>query len=155
MKHPSWQSEILGLWEVLRTDTYIVLLFPMFFASNWFYTYHFSVVNLAKFNIRTRSLNNTLYWTSQMIAALIIGFALDIKTIRRSIKAKAAFGLLFVLVMVIWGGGYAWQKKFNRAETSADGYVKLDWTSSGFIGPMFLYMFYGMFDGKLIGNPRV
>lgn len=30
MKHPTWQSEILGLWEVLRSDSYIVLLFPLF-----------------------------------------------------------------------------------------------------------------------------
>lgn len=149
MMHPSWQSEILGLWEVLRTDTYIVLLFPMFFASNWFYTYHFSVYNLAKFNVRTRALNNVLYWTSQMIAAIIIGFALDIKTVRRSIKAKAALAGLFVLTMVIWGGGYAWQKQFTRAETSPKDYVKMDWTSSGYIGPMFLYMFYGLFDGEL------
>ena len=148
MKHPSWQSEIWGLWEVLRTDTYIVLLFPMFFASNWFYTYHFADFNLAKFNIRTRALNNTLYWTSQMIAGIIVGFALDIKTVRRSTKAKAALAVLFVLTMAIWGGGYAWQKQYTRAETSAKDYVKLDWTSSGFIGPMFLYIFYGLFDGE-------
>lgn len=146
MKNPTWQSEFLGLWEVLRTDTYILLLFPMFFASNWFYTYHFNVVNLAKFNVRTRALNSTLYWTSQIIAALILGFALDIKAVRRTTKAKAALGVLFVLVMVIWGGGYAWQKQYTRAETSPKDYVKLDWTSSGYVGGMFLYMFYGFFD---------
>jgi hypothetical protein len=61
MKHPTWQSEIFGLWELLRSDSYVVLLFPMFFASNWFYTYQFNDVNLARFNIRTRALNNTLY----------------------------------------------------------------------------------------------
>ncbi len=42
MKNPSWQSELLGLWETLRTDTWVVFLFPMFFASNWFYTYQFN-----------------------------------------------------------------------------------------------------------------
>ena len=147
MKHPSWRSEFLGLWEVLRTDTYILLLFPMFFASNWFYTYHFSAVNLTKFNVRTRALNGTLYWTSQIIAALIFGNALDIKSVRRSTKARAALGVLFVLTMAIWGGGYAWQKQYTRAETSAKDYIKLDWTSSGYVGPMFLYMFYGFFDG--------
>ena len=29
MKHPTWQSEVFGLWEVLRSDSYIILLFPM------------------------------------------------------------------------------------------------------------------------------
>lgn len=38
-QHPSWKKEFLGLWIALRTDPWIVLLFPMFFASNWFYTW--------------------------------------------------------------------------------------------------------------------
>lgn len=152
MKHPTWQSEFLGLWEVLRTDTYILLLFPMFFASNWFYTYHFSAYNLPMFNVRTRALNNTLYWSSQIISALIVGFALDIKAVRRTTKAKGALATLFVLTMVIWGGGYAWQKQYTRAETSPKDYVKMDWTSSGYVGPMFLYMFYGFFDGSSISK---
>jgi hypothetical protein len=55
MKHPTWKTEILGLVETLWSDPYIVLLFPMFFASNWFYTYQFQDVNLARFNVRTRA----------------------------------------------------------------------------------------------------
>lgn len=152
MKHPTWKSEFLGLWQVLRSDPYIILLFPMFLASNWFYTYQPTVVNFAKFNVRTRSLNSTLYWSSQIIAALVFGYFLDLKSFRRTTKAKAALAVLFVLTMTIWGGGYAWQKQYTRADTDskavAAGYVKLDWTSSGFVGPMFLYIFYGFFDGE-------
>jgi hypothetical protein len=29
MQHPSWQSELAGLWKVLRTDYFIVLFFPV------------------------------------------------------------------------------------------------------------------------------
>lgn len=29
MKHPSWKSEFLGLWELIRTDYFVVLLFPV------------------------------------------------------------------------------------------------------------------------------
>lgn len=152
MKHPTWKSEFLGLWQVLRSDPYIILLFPMFLASNWFNTYQPTVVNFAKFNVRTRSLNSTLYWSSQIIAALVFGYFLDLKSFRRTTKAKAALAVLFVLTMTIWGGGYAWQKQYTRADTDskavAAGYVKLDWTSSGFVGPMFLYIFYGFFDGE-------
>jgi hypothetical protein len=36
---PSWKTEIYGLYVALRTDPLIVLLFPMFLASNWFYTW--------------------------------------------------------------------------------------------------------------------
>ena len=146
MKNPSWKSEILGLFQVIVSDWYILFLFPMFFASNWFYTYHFQDVNLAKFNIRTRALNSVLYYLSQILGAWIFGFMLDTTYFRRSTRAKIAVGALFVLTFVIWGGGYDFQKQYNREEVTADDYVKLDFTDSGYIGPMFLYMFYGFYD---------
>lgn len=148
MKHPSWKSEIMGLYEVFLTDPWVVFLFPMFLASNWFYSYHFNGVNGAKFNVRTRALNGVLYWLSQMIGAFVFGYSLDSKSIRRSIRAKAALIALFAITLAIWGGGYKWQTGYTRAETSPKTYVKLDWTSKGYVGPMFLYMFYGFYDGK-------
>ncbi|KAK3172048.1 hypothetical protein OEA41_004132 [Lepraria neglecta] len=146
MKHPSWRSEFLGLWEVLQTDIWIVFLFPMFIASNWFYSYQFNGFNGAKFNIRTRALNNVLYWTSQIIGAYVFGYMLDIRSLGRTMRAKLAWGMMFLLTMVVWGGGYAWQKGYTRAETSLKTYVKDDWTTHGYVGPMFLYMFYGFYD---------
>ncbi|KAI9800960.1 MAG: hypothetical protein M1833_003097 [Piccolia ochrophora] len=148
MKNPTWSSEILGLYEVLRTDTYIIALFPLFFSSNWFYTYHFNAVNLAKFTIRTRALNNLLYWLSQIIGAYAFGYALDTRSIRRSIRARAALSALFVITMIIWGGGYAYQRQYTRDETTPETYVKDDWTTSGYVGPMVLYMFYGFYDAS-------
>lgn len=38
-RHPSWKTEFKGLYLALRDDPAIVFLFPMFFASNWFYTW--------------------------------------------------------------------------------------------------------------------
>lgn len=151
MKHPSWRSEFLGLYETFRTDPWVVLLFPMFFASNWFYPYQFNSVNAAKFNIRTRALNNILYWTSQIIGAYIFGYILDLKNVRRSMRAKGLWVALCIMTMAVWGGGYAWQKKYTRAQTSADGFVPMDWVDNGYVGPMFLYMFYGFYDGKSNG----
>ena len=109
MQHPSWKSEFLGLWETLISDPWIVLLWPMFFASNWFYTYHFSDVNLAQFNTRTRALNNTLYWTSQIFGAATFGLALDSKRLSRPMRAKIAWVALFVITMAIWGGGRSFE----------------------------------------------
>ena len=37
--HPSWKKEFMGLWHTLATDPKILLLVPMFVASNWFYTW--------------------------------------------------------------------------------------------------------------------
>jgi len=155
MKNPTWKSEFIGMYEVFRTDTYIVLLFPMFFASNWFYTYHFNGVNLGYFNTRTRALNNVLYYLMQIVAAYVFGYALDIQSVRRTRRAAGAWIVLFVLTMVIWGGGYEFQRGYTRAQTSAgsatpndpsDDYVKKDFDDSGYVGPMFLYMFYGFYD---------
>jgi len=129
-------------------------MFPMFFASNWFYTYHFNDYNGAVFNTRTTALNDVLYYLMQIVGAYIFGYALDRQNIRRSVRAKVCWGVLLVLTMVIWGGGYQFQKGYNRAEVEAaaltppgpNAYPVMDWTEGRYIGPMFLYMFYGFYD---------
>lgn len=107
MKHPTAASELLGVWQTLVNDPWIVLLWPMFFASNWFYTYQFNDVNLAQFNTRTRALNNVLYWSAQIVGAIIFGTFLDTKHLRRTTRAKAGWAALFVLTMVIWVRHYS------------------------------------------------
>ncbi|RYO56103.1 UNC93-like protein [Alternaria tenuissima] len=142
MQHPTWQSEIFGLWETLRTDPYIILLFPMFFASNWFYTYQFNDVNYARFNVRTRALNNTLYWLAQIFGAVVFGFALDFPNVRRTTRAKIAWVTMLVLTFAVWGGGYVFQRQYSRDDNS----LHYDWTHDGYGGPMVLYMSYGFYD---------
>lgn len=58
-------------FETLKFEPFIVLLFTMFWSSNWFYTYQFNAINGAHFDTRTKSLNGLLYWLSQIIAAVI------------------------------------------------------------------------------------
>lgn len=140
--NPTWKSEFIGLFELLKIDPHIVLLFPFFFTSNWFYTYQFAEFNGAKFNIRTRSLNSLLYWASQIVGAMTWGLVLDWERWSRKVRAKYYHCALFVLTMAIWGGGYAFQKTYTREDPGE----LLDWTDRGYIGPMFLYMFYGIFD---------
>lgn len=148
MKNPSWQSEFRGLWDTLLAAPWIVLLFPMFFASNIFYTYQQNGLNGATYNPRTRALNSLLYWLAQIFGAVIFGFALDFSKVSRSTRARASFAVLFALTFVVWGGGYAWQKKQPLRSESKLIVNKLDWTAGGelYIGPMFLYIFYGFYD---------
>jgi hypothetical protein len=152
MKNPSWQTEIVGLWETLRSEPYILLMFPMFFASNIFYTYQENDMNNLYFNPRTRCLNGLLYWLAQIFGASLFGFCLDIASVRRSVRAKVSFIVLCVFTFAIWGGGYAWQSKqpsrAYMAAHSGDTSILVDWTDGGklFIGPMFLYFFFGFFD---------
>ncbi|KAL9049163.1 MAG: hypothetical protein Q9162_007359 [Coniocarpon cinnabarinum] len=146
MVHPSWATEMRGLVRTLVEDWYIIGLFPMFWASNWFYTYQFNGVNAAYFSVRTRALNSILYWTSQMIGATVFGYSLDYQGLSRPLKAKICWGALMVLTLAIWGGGYDFEKRFTRTDAASDDFVVKDWTSTGYVGPMFLYMFYGFFD---------
>jgi MFS family permease len=152
MKSPSWKTEFIGLWATIFQDPYIMLLFPMFFASNIFYTYQQNGFNGAHFNARGKSLNNVLYWLAQIFGAIIFGYALDYKGLRRSLRAKLSLVVLFTLTFIIWGGGYAWQaKQVDRHTTELESWQAdnlWDWTSGGerFVGPMFLYIFYGFYD---------
>lgn len=68
-------------------------------------------------------------------------------------RAKIIWGVLLVITFAIWGGGYAFEKTYTRAETSSKSYVKGDFKDSGYIGPMFLYMFYGFYDGTSTPDP--
>ena len=37
--HPSWKTEFVSLFVALKEDPWILSLFPMFFASNYFFTW--------------------------------------------------------------------------------------------------------------------
>jgi uncharacterized membrane protein YeaQ/YmgE (transglycosylase-associated protein family) len=38
-RQPTWKTEFVGLYKILATDPWVVLLFPFFLSSNWFYSY--------------------------------------------------------------------------------------------------------------------
>ncbi|TWU71395.1 DUF895 domain membrane protein [Metarhizium rileyi] len=148
-KNPSWQSELLGLWETLRFEPLVILLFPMFFSSNWFYVYQQNGVNSARFTTRTKALNSLLYYLAQIIAAWITGVLVDVQGVRRSVRARITWVVLLVFTFALWGGGYAYQKGYTRESVNVDlnpDYKPTDWTSPGYVGPMFLYIFYGFYD---------
>ncbi|CEJ56780.1 hypothetical protein PEBR_08398 [Penicillium brasilianum] len=148
MKNPTWKTELYGLYDTLKNEPFVILLFPMFWSSNWFYTYQGNAINVAYFNTRTRALNSFLYWFAQIVAASIIGPLLDMTYFRRTVRARSAWAILFILTMVIWGGGWAWQKNYTRESVDPEttGFQHWDWTHPGYVGPMFLYFFYGFYD---------
>jgi len=118
----------------------------MFLASNWFYTYQFNDFNLARFNVRTRSLNNVIYWTMQILGSFMFGFALDWERFSRPLRARVGWVMLFLLTLAIWGGGLKYQIGFTRADVPATADERLDWTSAGY-GKLFaLYIFWGFYD---------
>ncbi|TAQ86480.1 hypothetical protein B7494_g5192 [Chlorociboria aeruginascens] len=142
----SWWREIQSLLYLLKTDTYIITLFPMFFVSNYYYPYQFNDINLATFNIRTRALNNSLYWAMQIPGSLLVGYLLDLRNISRRLKAKVAFFSILLLTLGTRGGGYAWQRNYTRKEIALPSFQPLDFKDSNYGGPLVLFMSYGLFD---------
>ncbi|PPR06455.1 hypothetical protein CVT24_002616 [Panaeolus cyanescens] len=145
VRHPSWKSEFHGLWITLITDPLIVLLFPMFFASNWFYTWQFNEFNDALFNIRARSLNNLVYWLAQMIGATAMGMLLDRSSIPRRARAFSGWIVLFLMVFVVHVWAFFYQKQYTRASIPQDA-TKLDIFDRGYVGRIMFYICCGLLD---------
>ena len=75
---------------------------------NCLHNSEFNDYNAALFNIRARSLNNLVYWVSQILGSVSIGLLLDQHQFRRRARAFAAWSILltFVLIVHIWAFFY-------------------------------------------------
>lgn len=150
-RNPTWKAEIYGLYLTLRTDPMIVLLFPMFLASNWFYTWQFNEFNGAIFNIRARSLNNLVYYLAQIVGSGLMGLLLDRDKLSRRFRAFMGWGILFVMVFIVHIWGYFYQKNYNR-ETYTDGtpgstgIPRIDIYDKEYVGKVWFYIFCGLLD---------
>ncbi|KAF8341708.1 major facilitator superfamily domain-containing protein [Amanita rubescens] len=146
-RHPSWKVEFYGLWVTLKTDPMILLLFPMFFASNWFYTWQFNEYNDAVFNIRARSLNNVVYWIAQIMGSIIIGFILDQRCISRRVRAFTGWSILVVMVFTVHIWAYLTQIDYTRQSAlNVPDAEKVDIFSPGYGIKIVFYIFCGFLD---------
>jgi hypothetical protein len=70
----------------------------------------FNEYNDALFNIRARSLNNLVYWLSQIVGSISIGFLLDQRAISRRVRAFSGWAVLLALVFIVHVWGFFYQK---------------------------------------------
>ncbi|KIP02465.1 hypothetical protein PHLGIDRAFT_79071 [Phlebiopsis gigantea 11061_1 CR5-6] len=145
-QHPSWKTEFMGLWIALRTDPWIVLLFPMFFASNWFYTWQFNDYNGAIFTIRARALNNLVYWLAQIVGSVSIGFLLDQQALSRRLRAFTGWCVLFIMVFAVHIWSYFYQRQYTRETVASGEYIRFDINEPGYAARIWLYIFCGLLD---------
>ncbi|KAG2227901.1 hypothetical protein INT45_002139, partial [Circinella minor] len=138
-KHAHWIQELKGVIHVWK-EWRIICLIPAFIASNWFYAYQFHV-NAVYFDATTRALNGTMYWGMQIFGSLILGFILDYQGLTRRFRALLGAAILFVVMMAIWAGGFAFQLTFEN-----DYDDPIHWTDSRFGRPFLLYIMYGLSD---------
>ncbi|KAI7849468.1 major facilitator superfamily domain-containing protein [Circinella umbellata] len=136
---PRWTTElkaVLIVWKEWR----IIALIPAFLASNWFYAYQFRV-NAVYFDPSTRALNDCMYWCLQIFGAILIGTLLDYREMTRRSRGLIGLGVLFVVLMTVWTGGFVFQLSFDNHYADP-----IHWTSPKFPGPFVLYMLYGFAD---------
>ncbi|KAG8908079.1 hypothetical protein FRB99_000523 [Tulasnella sp. 403] len=167
-RYPSWKKEVYSLYVALVTDPAIVLLFPMFFASNYFCKAEtFNDYNGALFNIRTRALNNLCYWTSQIvgkytnhylifaswngwlgyeIGSAMMGLLLDLNYLPRRTRGFLGWGILFVMVFGVHGWAYHYQKGYTRQSVASPDFHKIDFNDKGYAAYIWLYIFFAFLD---------
>ncbi|CAK4073364.1 unnamed protein product [Aphanomyces euteiches] len=139
---PSPTQEILATARVF-VDPKMLLLFPLFAYSNWFYSYH-SFFNTAFFNTRSASLSSAFYWAAQMLGAYTVGIFLD-RPGPKKFKALRSILIIGASVMVMWGAACWLQLDFDLSND--EGKQKnIDFQEARFYPKWLLYMYFGFND---------
>lgn len=139
------KEEITGMWKVIK-DWRMIVLLPMFFASNYFYAYQ-GALNVAKFNGRTRALVAVLDGLGAILGAIFVGLLLDKLPFARRKRGMIGVATVFFLGIAVWGGGLGFQLGFTRESKSPNW----DWTDKVAHGPIVLYMSYYIMDSAFQG----
>ncbi|KAF9921767.1 hypothetical protein FBU30_008182 [Linnemannia zychae] len=166
VRYSSPTSELLSVFK-LFLDWRMLCLIPMFFTSNWIYTYQFNAVNAFNFSIRSRAMNSMFYWLAQIFSSIAYGQFLDKREWSRPKRARLGLILLTILLAGTWTGGYFFQRTFGPRNNNAvfDDEITMDWIKNPkdfndidlvnntreYIGPFFLYVGYGVIDSMYQG----
>ncbi|EQC31961.1 hypothetical protein SDRG_10475 [Saprolegnia diclina VS20] len=96
------------------------------------------------FSLRTRGLNNALYWGMQMFGAYAFGnYVMDKPSMTRAKRAQVGLVITTVIVFVVWALGVLVQKDFLRDDPKQN----IDFLESSRAAfPMIVYLLYGLVD---------
>lgn len=119
-------------------DWRMIALFPMFFSSNYFYSYQ-GAITAFLFNGRTRALVSLLTGLGSVIGSIVIGVLTDNLPFSRRKRALAGCAFVVILTCAVWASGLGFQTQFTRDTADIhDTKLPWDWTSSTAIGPIIL-----------------
>ncbi|KAF9176134.1 hypothetical protein BGZ49_006640, partial [Haplosporangium sp. Z 27] len=113
VKYSSPLLELKTIFALFK-DWRMLCLVPMFFTSNWIYTYQWNAVNAFNFSTpRSRSMNSTFYWMAQIFASILYGRFLDHAQWSRPTRARYGLFLLTFILIGTWIGGIIFQTTFG------------------------------------------
>lgn len=143
-RRPTLKEEFQAMAEAFKTPTIILMMLPMFVAESYLAPH--SSVNGYTFTLRTRTLNNLLYWLIQIPAGYIHSLIADNK--RMSRRTRAFVLTTFVLVFVLSGfiGAEVLVSGSDYADRSKTG-PEIDWTDKGYGSRLVLYLVWGISYG--------
>lgn len=150
VKFSSAGTEARAILRLFK-DWRMLALFPMFFTSNWFYSYQQNLNGLNQPNsIRTRSFDSASYWGAQVIASLLYARLLDNPNWTRRTRARYGFFVLAAFLVVVYGGGIAFQSTIGIGN---GGFKDSDMvnTTGEWIKFWLLYFCYGASDALFQG----
>lgn len=135
----------------LFKDWRMLALFPMFFSSNYFYSYQ-GAITAALFNGRTRALVSLLTGLGSIIGSILIGIITDRLPFGRRKRALCGCGFVLLFNCVVWAAGLGFQVQFTRGDTEVRGTeIPWDWTVGVAAGPIILMMAYYIADAMFQG----
>ena len=133
-------EELVEMIKVVK-DWRILALFPMFFASNYFYAYQGSL-NATVFDGPTRALNATLEGAGAIVGALLIGYLVfDNKYFHRRQRGYLGLAAVTVMVIIIWAVALSWQVTFTRNYKEVHGGQLISYHDSNYKGKGTIYFF--------------
>lgn len=130
-------------------DWRMLMLFPMFFTSNYFYAYQGSIVS-KMFTPRGRALAALLSNLGAVFGAIVVGFVLDNFPGGRRRRAIAGWCYTLFMLCLVWGAGIGFQTKFKRTDNGKDS-LGWDWNDSISHGPLTLLFAYYFCDSAYQG----
>lgn len=135
------RQEIGALLSTLKKRQ-ILLLLPMFFASNFFYPYQGSV-SFHVFDSATRSVNGVVKSVGQIVGALILGFLLDKLPMNRRNRGLAGLALTTAFTIIAYSWGIKYQIPITRATQWPR---KINYNDTAFAEPISIFVLYDIGD---------
>ncbi len=140
----SLAQEIKGVARVLR-DYRVLAMLPVIFSCELALGILPSVSG-RYFNLRTRAMNNIIFYLVQLPASVACAYLTDRLPFRRSIRGYISVGILGLFVFSGWIALLIWVSLSSTWASPPEGGV--DWTDYEFRGPFVLYLLFGIIYGS-------
>lgn len=139
-KNPTFKSEMIGVWEMIKDHRFMMLL-PAIFVAEMALALQ-SSLNGYFFNLRARSLNNIAFNFIQIPASIGMTFILDNPRfgLRRT-RALIGISAMSAVTLGVCSAEAAWLAR-HKIDRNVPG-PSVDWTGSEFAGAFVIYVIYG------------